>query len=40
MLERDGEAIHYDNPVANGSVRSWLTRDEVDTLMAQVAAFT
>ncbi len=31
--------IHYNNPVACGDVRGWLTEDEVTALMAEVAAF-
>ena len=35
---KDGE-IHYDNPVAMGDVRGYLTEEEVDQLMMEVQSF-
>ena len=31
--------LHYDNPVANGDVRGYLTPEDVDRLMAMVELF-
>ena len=35
VLDADGE-IHYDNVVANGDVRGYLTEDSVTTLLAEI----
>lgn len=35
---KDGE-LHYDNPVAMGDVRGYLTEEEVDQLMMEVQSF-
>ncbi len=35
-----GHDIHYDNPVANGDVRGYLTQEDVTELMSQVQAFS
>lgn len=32
--------LHYDNPVARGDVRGWLTEADVDALLAEVEAFS
>lgn len=35
VLDKDGE-IHYDNPVAGGDVKGYLTEEEVTELLIQI----
>ena len=36
---KDGE-LHYENPVANGDTRGWLTDEEVRKLISEVASWS
>jgi len=35
VLDKDGE-IHYDNPVASGDVKGYLTEEEVSELLIEI----
>lgn len=35
VLDKDGE-IHYDNPVAGGDVKGYLTEEEVSELLIEI----